>query len=594
MLGWIDGARHRTLYALLTLAYLGLALPWLSLPGLYHDEVFFAPAAIEIIKGDLGLDYQFRSEPFVWEVGGHKLPLMGLDYSSALKAYLYVPFFLLLGYGPWAARLTSVLVGLLGVLWTYRFARSCFDKRTGFVAALILAVDPSYLWFCRVDYGLVPIHMACKMGALASGILWWRSGRTGDAFLALLLAGLGLSSRADFLWMIAAVGLALLVNGRMAFWGRLRVRSVAVGLAGFAAGASAFLVWNLYHRGQIFGIWLRTLRSDNETWLPDSPLTSASALWDAIAMKASALGRVLMGIYHGHMFNDRTPDWMATYYPITRAWPLWVYGVAGIVLLVLAFGAREQVARRKIRALVVVMLAIFAQIVFTPNATGGHHAIMLYPMLQMGLALVLIRFPDYLPPWWKRLRPLTRRWGLVTVLGLGVLAFTYGTEHARTFSGLLATGGTGHWSDSVYDLAAWAREHPETEIVQMDMSFASPLLFLTAGETPTIRGYAGYEDRTGRIWDPEKRSYIDPRMYRYFTRENAVFLLRDPCCVGYYGPRNVFFATVRASGADLTEVGRFEQRDGQAVAVLLRVELPPVGPPGQPPAEARDGANGGR
>ncbi|MBZ0252386.1 MAG: hypothetical protein K8I02_03515, partial [Candidatus Methylomirabilis sp.] len=124
----IDAAWDRTLYAILAALYLALACAWITLPGLYHDEVFFAPAALEIIHGDMGLDYQYRTDPFVWTVAGRKLPLMGLDYSSSLKAYLYVPFFLLLGYNAAAARLCSIAVGLLGVLWTYRFGRSRRQK----------------------------------------------------------------------------------------------------------------------------------------------------------------------------------------------------------------------------------------------------------------------------------------------------------------------------------------------------------------------------------------------------------------------------------------------------------------------------------
>lgn len=570
LLARIDAARDRTLYAVLAALYLALACAWITLPGLYHDEVFFAPAALEIIHGDLGIDYQYRTEPFVWTVAGRKLPLMGLDYSSSLKAYLYVPFFLVLGYNAVAARLCSIAVGLLGVLWAFRFGREYLGRREGFLAALLLAVDPSYVLFCRVDYGLIPIAMAAKCGGLAFGARWWREGRAADAFLALLLLGAGLSSRADMLWMFNALGLALLFSGRTAFWRRLRPKALVAALAGLGLGGSAFFLWNGYYGGEIFKIWLRTLQPENESWLPDSPLKSADAFWSAAERKFEVLVRVLDGIFHGHMFNDLTPSWMAGLYAYAREWPAWVVGFGVLGAAALSFFASDRLLRRKLRALFLVLAAVFGQILMTPNATNGHHMMMAYPFLQLLLASAIVGLPGALPGLARPLRA-------AGAAALAVLALSWGTEWGRTFHGLLATGGTGHWSDSIYETAEYLREHPEWEVLQLDMSYNPQLQLLGEGKIRTFRAFSGYEDRTGRLWEPDKRSYIDPRMYGYFTRQNAVFLLRDPCCVGYHGPRNVFWATARASGADVEEIRSFAQRDGQIVTTLYRVTLPDAG-----------------
>jgi 4-amino-4-deoxy-L-arabinose transferase-like glycosyltransferase len=78
--------------------------------------------------------------------------------KPVLFYWLQVSAFKLFGLNEWAARLWPALLGLLGCVFTYIAARNLYDRRSGLLAAIILATSP--LYFCMSHYANLDIEVA--------------------------------------------------------------------------------------------------------------------------------------------------------------------------------------------------------------------------------------------------------------------------------------------------------------------------------------------------------------------------------------------------------------------------------------------------
>jgi len=133
------------------------------------------------------------------------LTLESPDYGGnpPLFAWLMAPLLHLLADPLRAARLTSALIGALGLLWTWATARTLWGRHAGLLAGFLYALCPFLLFYQRMALldGLVA---TCGAGALYYAVRLARRGRTLDAGL------LGLCLAAGLLTKILAASLLLL------------------------------------------------------------------------------------------------------------------------------------------------------------------------------------------------------------------------------------------------------------------------------------------------------------------------------------------------------------------------------------------------
>jgi 4-amino-4-deoxy-L-arabinose transferase-like glycosyltransferase len=123
---------------------------WLgSHPLLVQDEARYSEVAREMIALH---DY----------ITPHLNGTVLLD-KPVLFYWLQVSAFKLFGLNEWAARLWPALLGLCGCLMTYVTARNLYDRRSGIVAAIILATSP--LYFCMSHYANLDIEVAFFISA---------------------------------------------------------------------------------------------------------------------------------------------------------------------------------------------------------------------------------------------------------------------------------------------------------------------------------------------------------------------------------------------------------------------------------------------
>src|SRR5438046_6714358 len=191
--------------------FLLLATQQILLPGLYYDEALDAVPAMQIVQGQptellnsAGLDF-----------AGRRWPLMLLDYQGTVSTYLLVPFLLAGGINVAALRAMPILAGVVAIVLTYALGRLWFGASVGRVAALLLAVSPSWVFWSRIGVYVVSEIVPFTVGALVALTLWWRSGRLGWLVLGAFLLGLDLSTKLLGLWpLFAILAILFLLHGR--------------------------------------------------------------------------------------------------------------------------------------------------------------------------------------------------------------------------------------------------------------------------------------------------------------------------------------------------------------------------------------------
>lgn len=149
--------------------------------------------------------------------------------DAYFRAPLY-PFFLaliyrLFGVNLFLARLVQALLGGIGCGLTCLLGKYLFNRRIGFIAGLIMAVYPLFIYFdgeLLIPVLLVPLILAGFLSLYYSKKTdrhWWLSG---------LIFGLGSIARPNLLAFVVVLPLWFILEYRQTFWRRLAVFFLAL------------------------------------------------------------------------------------------------------------------------------------------------------------------------------------------------------------------------------------------------------------------------------------------------------------------------------------------------------------------------------
>lgn len=180
---------------------------------------------------------QAASRPW-WAVPRAALPHAGsapLDYLITHFVYYYI------GHSEGILRLPAVLWGVLSVATLYFLGKRMFDKTTGFLAAAILTILPSHIYYSQE---MRPYSLAAFMVLLTTFTFHRALGRNTRGAWVLYGATLAVGMYAHY--YVAVVGilhgayLVLMALAKRLPWNRLLPYVVAAGIAGLL-----FLPWVL-------------------------------------------------------------------------------------------------------------------------------------------------------------------------------------------------------------------------------------------------------------------------------------------------------------------------------------------------------------
>ena len=210
--------------------FLGISLHQLTLPGFYYDEGLDLAPMLQVMHGepvpllrDIGV-----------AIGSVTYPVMLLDYMGSLNGYLTLPFMLLFGSGVVAARIAPILFSAITIVLTFGLARAWFGGAVAMVAVLLLAVNPSFIWFSRQGISVTSVMTVFSVGSLLLIEQWrqrrrdWRleiidyekrafnlqsprSASNLPLLFAGVFVGLGLWAKFLFVWWIVVIAVVALV-----------------------------------------------------------------------------------------------------------------------------------------------------------------------------------------------------------------------------------------------------------------------------------------------------------------------------------------------------------------------------------------------
>ncbi|MBI5080231.1 MAG: glycosyltransferase family 39 protein [Chloroflexi bacterium] len=526
-----------TLIALPLALYFFLALPQLDLPGLHNDEAAEAGLqAMQILNGqsisafrDAGLN-----------IGGRIFPLMVQDYIGALNVYLALPFFAAIGSTVIALRLYTVIVGAITIVLTFGFMREAFNSRAAFIASLLLASTPSFIFWQRQGVFVASLTGTFTIALLWSCLKWFKHRQLKWAFLIGLFCGLGLYAKLLFIWIIGGIiGAIIVIN--LVWWigswvvgwfgglhSTFRIPHSTFGiphsainyfphllhfLFGLTLGIAPLLLYNLQTGGTIFSVGANLTTS----YYGVNNLNFFENLRGRIDQYQAVIGGREHLWYLGGSFGN--PGWEIASRVATLA-------------IVLRFLLRRQNSQLPFALLLLLNFGIVQSAFTVSGIFPTHHAIFM-PLLPMIVAAAseIIFDPFYEPMLTTRLtNPIGNFFtrgrymggiGLITDAML-VLAFCLGWLWVSDLNvvknyhlALNKSGGLGPHTDAVYRLTDYLQTQKDKPIYAMDWGFAPQVKMLTQNKvTPQeIFGYDweaddDFKNRLGAALDKPNALFV--------------------------------------------------------------------------------------
>jgi hypothetical protein len=441
-----------------------------------------------------------------------------------------VPPFAVFGTGAFVCRAAAALIVAAGIWGIGRFLIDEIGRGGALLVGAILAVHPALLLHALYDNGTVGVWIAIVGLMAAVAVAYRRRQTTPIAFLMGLLAGVGVWNRANFLWLLAAVLVAVsIAYGRRALppWRH----AIALG-AGAIVGVAPML---LYQAGSRFEI-LQSIRHGRV----------AAGFGERLARRLAMLPEVLLlDVENRQIWGGAVPI------------PAWqgffvVAAVAAGGILCLWRAESLNSAGARFRRAAVLTLALFLAIMLASGLNvAPHHLVTAVPLAA---AVTVAGF-----------RTLAQRWRPGRLLGAAVaivyfsLAAGWDLGAARE---MRRTGGLGSWSDAIFGVGRYLEAtHRGREVTALDWGLATNLFVVTGGRSPVREAYWGatrHHSGNGLAW----RSLI----YR-----GGLFLTNSEGNRHFPESSEGFRAALEASGSRFRVVA-FRQRSGTPYADLFEVQ----------------------
>lgn len=182
--------------------FLALGAYQLHLPGLHYDEA--KEAGLNAMQLLLGQPVTAFRDATV-AIGPWRVPLMVQDYIGALNVVLAAPFLAVGGVNVVALRWLPLVIAALTLVMVWLGARRLGGPVAAAAAALLLAVNPSFVFWSRQGIFVTNLTALLFLASLWTGVRWWQERRPRDLWLTAFLWGLGIYAKLLFVWAIGAL-----------------------------------------------------------------------------------------------------------------------------------------------------------------------------------------------------------------------------------------------------------------------------------------------------------------------------------------------------------------------------------------------------
>ncbi len=535
--------------------FLAYALRQLHLPGFYYDEALDLVPILALLQGE--------QPELLRGIGIGPYPIMLLDYMGSLGGYLTLPFLIVFGPGYVAARAQPIFFSCVTILLAWLLARRWFGASVAAVTVLLLATNPSFIWFSRQGISVTSVMTVFSLGSLllldAAQERLLAQGRAAKAIaMALaagLLIGLGLWAKLLFLrWVIVLMVMGLVLNWP-AHHARTGFKGVLTALAfGSALGAFPLIYYNIAG-------WLR----DGQPWTITLLINSLTQPTQQFGVDNTAFFENLRkAIDDVRVFVDGSYFWyngipFSNVYAVPA---LMASSVLGSSLVLLRAGAQGEA--RRFFALLAGIGTLTVLGAFTVSGLWSTHQFIMLPLPQIVVACAAVWLADRLAslfrPRWAALRTSLFA-GLVGLL----LALPFSRDlwvNEQHHATLLRTGGSGRFSDAIYKLADWLTFNQIERPIALDWGIEKNVRVLTANRVRPVEvfGYSAEADEAFR--QRVRDALADPKQYYIVLWERFAV----------YNRRVEFTRIAEQMGRQVVEVFIAHEQSGLPVYVVLQAK----------------------
>ena len=368
----------------------------------------------------------------------HLLPTMMMSYLGALKSWLYLPIFRILGASTFAVRAPMLLLAAVTILMAGKLLRRIQGRTASVIAVVLLSTDVVFLLTSVFDWGPVVLQNFLLVSCLLCAVKWFDGRQDRFAFLTGLIIGLAIWNKALFLWNLSGLVIALLI---LAFPQVIRLwkwKAAALLALGVCLGSYPLLKFNLRTQGS-------TLKG-NAHLSPSGLLDKAWYFSYAIDGRAAASANVDL--------SNPNPDQAAHPLQGPAIWLADHLGpnpssgrfFAGLVLIAFGLIFAKGSQRKWILFFLISGLIAWLQSAMTPDAGRSlHHTVLFWINWYAALALAM----GCIARW--RIPAVSRKLvGAATAMLAAAGALTIAVEYGD----LLRHSSTTPWTDADAALAS--------------------------------------------------------------------------------------------------------------------------------------------
>ena len=536
-----------------------LVLFWLAatfdllLPGLNYDEVAdVVPAMQFLLRQPLDVAGSLH-------IAGREWPLMIMPYVGSTTTFLAMPAFYLQGVTVAVLRHTTIFIGLLSLCLGWGFLREYFDERVAALATLLLAVNPTYIFWSRMGTFVAQPLLPLTILTLWLLFRWYHRGSNRALILAAFCLGFGLTTKLLFIWVWIALVLAWLLlsawiepaDGLRRWlwpWRRMNPTVLLLCIAATGIGLIPVALYNMQGLNSYNFFRYDVLAGDGGRF---SLLSSLRAV-PAVSV------RDLATLLDGSWFVSRLGG------PFTNPVALPALVIAVLILTGLAVRGRPCYSNKRVAFLLIYLTSLMVMSSAVSIGQGAHHLLILFPIPQALIAAAVFSLADIA----RAAQPSRRRAALIAI-GFAVTCMV-SAEAWTTFRyhrELERTGGVGHFSDAIYQLAEDAEKSEFSRLVVLDWGFTRNLQFLSQGRLRPETRFT-YESPPA----PEFAAYLEDHV----TQPNALYLFHTPRFTVFPGHWKVFERVAYWHGLIPVLYKTYFQRDGEPVYLLYRLEPAPL------------------
>ncbi len=523
-----EQGRNLAFLIAVSIIYLGFSLYQLELPGLYGDELDKVTPTVSMLTGQ-----QIFNAATI-NIFGRDIAYAYTDYIGPVLIYLPMPFIALLGYTPFALRISTVLCGWLTIVFAYFGAKRWFGPWTAAFGIILTAVSPTFIFLQRMgyyNYGPVTMFLSITFFFLARFV----TGRNPrDLWMSAAFAGIAINTAMQAVGVLLGMGLlALLFLDGI----RPKLRHLAVAFGAFVLTGIP-IIFVTATTGGIF---------NRIGWSGSGSGLSVATVMNRLDLSLFNFKGLLAGI-DPLQITMVARDRLST----DQLMPL-AFQLSFLLLLVLFLVAKnkKEFFRQDAAPMIITILAL-ALSGLTMVGYITYQLIVLWPFatLAVGAALAQVH----------------RRFQLVALLMLAVLVFSQLAVVVSFHRAITETGGTNLMTPQVYALVDYLGEHPDEHPVAMAWGMLFQIYFLSGGRI--------LPDISLHYWPdiPGQEEQASKQLQQHLLDQKYVYIFFNRNASGWYntGLYPFFERGVNESNRTVRLEKTFYERDGSVAYLLYR------------------------